>query len=67
MAEPLLRKLGFAAWFAGIVKILHSLQAWYVYRELSDSAIEMDEISLTFRVPLTSLETFVREQVASQQ
>jgi hypothetical protein len=72
LAEPLIRKLGFAAWFAGIVKVLHSLQAWYVYRdrsprELSDSAIEMDEISLTFGVPPTSLETFVREQVASQQ
>ena len=30
-----------------------------------DSAIEMDEISRTFDVPLTRLETFVREQVAS--
>ena len=31
-----------------------------------DSAIEMAEISRTFDVPLTRLETFVREQVASQ-
>ncbi len=34
--------------------------------ETYDSAIEMDEISRTFDVPLTRLETFVREQVASQ-
>ncbi len=34
--------------------------------ETYDSAISMDEISRTFDVPLTSLETFVREQVASQ-
>ena len=34
--------------------------------ETYDSAIEMDEISRTFDVPLTRLETFAREQVASQ-
>jgi uncharacterized protein YbjT (DUF2867 family) len=34
--------------------------------ETYDSAIEMDEISRTFDVPLRRLETFVREQVASQ-
>ncbi len=34
--------------------------------ETYDSAIEMDEIARTFDVPLTALETFVREQVASQ-
>ncbi len=34
--------------------------------ETYDSAIEMDEVSRTFDVPLTRLETFVREQVASQ-
>ncbi len=34
--------------------------------ETYDSAIEMDEIARTFDVPLTRLETFVREQVASQ-
>jgi NADH dehydrogenase len=33
--------------------------------ETYDSAIEMDEIAHTFAVPLTTLETFVREQVAS--
>lgn len=33
--------------------------------ETYDSAIEMDEIARTFDVPLTRLETFVREQVAS--
>ena len=34
--------------------------------ETYDSAIEMDEIFRTFDVPLTRLETFVREQVAPQ-
>jgi uncharacterized protein YbjT (DUF2867 family) len=34
--------------------------------ETYDSAIEMDEIARTFDVPLTRLERFVREQVASQ-
>jgi hypothetical protein len=34
--------------------------------EMYDSPIEMGEIAHTFDVPLTSLETFVREQVASQ-
>jgi hypothetical protein len=34
--------------------------------ETYDSAIEMDEIARTFDVPLTRLETFVREQVASR-
>ncbi len=34
--------------------------------ETYDSAIEMDELARTFDVPLTRLETFVREQVASQ-
>jgi NADH dehydrogenase len=34
--------------------------------ETYDSAIEMAEISRTFDVPLRRLETFVREQVASQ-
>ena len=34
--------------------------------ETYDSAIEMDEITRTFDVALTRLETFVREQVASQ-
>jgi uncharacterized protein YbjT (DUF2867 family) len=34
--------------------------------ETYDSAIEMEEIARTFDVPLTRLETFVREQVASQ-
>jgi uncharacterized protein YbjT (DUF2867 family) len=34
--------------------------------ETYDSAIEMDEIARTFDVPLTRLETFVREQVTSQ-
>src|SRR5215213_2974480 len=34
--------------------------------EMYDSPIEMDEIAHTFDVPLTSLETFVREQVVSQ-
>lgn len=34
--------------------------------ETYDSAIEMDEIARTFDVALTRLETFVREQVASQ-
>jgi nucleoside-diphosphate-sugar epimerase len=34
--------------------------------ETYDSAIEMDEIAGTLDVPLTRLETFVREQVASQ-
>jgi uncharacterized protein YbjT (DUF2867 family) len=34
--------------------------------ETYDSAIEMDEIARTFDVPLRTLETFVREQVASQ-
>lgn len=33
--------------------------------ETYDSAIEMDEISRTFDVPPTTLETFVREQAAS--
>ena len=33
--------------------------------ETYDSAIEMNKIALTFDVPLTRLETFVREQVAS--
>ena len=31
-----------------------------------DSVVEMDEIAETFGVPLTPLETFVREQVSSQ-
>jgi hypothetical protein len=34
--------------------------------ETYDSAIEMDESTRTFDVPLTRLETFVREQVGSQ-
>jgi uncharacterized protein YbjT (DUF2867 family) len=34
--------------------------------ETYDSAIEMEEIARSFDVPLTRLETFVREQVASQ-
>ena len=34
--------------------------------ETYDSIVEMEETSSTFDVPLTSLETFVREQVASQ-
>ncbi len=34
--------------------------------ETYDSAIEMDKIARTFNVPLTTLETFVREQVASR-
>ena len=34
--------------------------------ETYDSAIEMEQTSRTFGVELTSLETFVREQVASQ-
>ena len=34
--------------------------------ETYDSAIEMEEIARTFDVPLRRLETFVREQVASQ-
>ena len=34
--------------------------------ETYDSAIEMDEISRTFDVQLTTLETFVREQVTSR-
>ena len=34
--------------------------------ETYDTAIEMEEISRTFGVPLTTLETFVREQVSSQ-
>jgi hypothetical protein len=43
----------------------------YVYGEEAlgetyDPAIEMDEISLTSRVPPTRLEKFVREQVASR-
>jgi hypothetical protein len=34
--------------------------------ETYDSVVEMEETSSTFDVPLTSLGTFVREQVASQ-
>jgi hypothetical protein len=34
--------------------------------ETYDSVVEMEETSSTFDVPLTSLETFVREQVGSQ-
>ena len=34
--------------------------------ETYDSAIEMEEIARTYDVPLTRLETFVREQVGSQ-
>ena len=34
--------------------------------ETHDSVVEMEETSRTFGVPLTSLETFVREQVATQ-
>jgi len=34
--------------------------------ETYDSVVEMEETSRTFGVPLTSLETFVREQVATQ-
>jgi uncharacterized protein YbjT (DUF2867 family) len=34
--------------------------------ETYDSAIEMEELARTFDVPLTRLETFVQEQVASQ-
>jgi hypothetical protein len=34
--------------------------------ETYDSVVEMEETSSTFAVPLTRLETFVREQVASQ-
>ncbi len=33
--------------------------------ETYDSAIEMGQIARTFDVPLTRLETFVRDQVAS--
>ncbi|HJQ28054.1 MAG TPA: SDR family oxidoreductase [Rubrobacter sp.] len=33
--------------------------------EMYDSAIEMDELARTYDVPQTTLETFVREQVAS--
>jgi hypothetical protein len=33
--------------------------------ETYDSYVEMEEIARTFDVPLTRLETFVREQVAS--
>ena len=32
--------------------------------ETYDSVVEMEETSRTFGVPLTTLETFVREQVA---
>jgi NADH dehydrogenase len=34
--------------------------------ETYDSVVEMEETSSTFNVPLRTLETFVREQVASQ-
>ncbi len=34
--------------------------------EAYDSAVEMEEIARTFGVPLTRLETFVREQCYSQ-
>jgi hypothetical protein len=34
--------------------------------ETYDSTIEMEELAHTFDVPLTRLEMFVREQVASQ-
>jgi hypothetical protein len=34
--------------------------------ETYDTVVEMEETSRTFDVPLTTLETFVREQVASQ-
>ena len=34
--------------------------------ETYDSVIEMEELARTFDVPLTRLETFVRERVASQ-
>jgi NADH dehydrogenase len=34
--------------------------------ETYDSVVEMEETSRTFGVPLTTLETFVREQVATQ-
>jgi uncharacterized protein YbjT (DUF2867 family) len=34
--------------------------------ETYDSVVEMDEIAETFGIPLTPLETFVREQVSSQ-
>ena len=34
--------------------------------ETYDSVIEMEELARTFDVALTRLETFVREQVASQ-
>jgi hypothetical protein len=34
--------------------------------ETYDSVVEMEETSRTFGVPLTMLETFVRDQVASQ-
>jgi hypothetical protein len=34
--------------------------------ETYDSIVEMEETSSTFDVALTSIETFVREQVASQ-
>jgi uncharacterized protein YbjT (DUF2867 family) len=34
--------------------------------ETYESDVEMEEVARTFDVPLTSLETFVREQVASQ-
>jgi NADH dehydrogenase len=34
--------------------------------ETYDSVVEMEETSSNFDVPLTSLETFVREQIASQ-
>ena len=34
--------------------------------ETYDTVVEMEETSRTFGVPLTSLETFVREQVATQ-
>jgi hypothetical protein len=34
--------------------------------ETYDSVVEMEETSSSFDVPLIKLETFVREQVASQ-
>jgi uncharacterized protein YbjT (DUF2867 family) len=42
------------------------MPALLAHKEMFDSAIEMDEIARTFDVSLTTLEEFVREQVASQ-
>jgi len=42
------------------------MPAMLAVMETYDSVVEMEETSRTFGVPLTTLETFVREQVASQ-